>query len=110
MNNKIVDNKQAVSIIIDIKKFEITKFICDGLDNDEEFKDNVTKFIRSELIRKDFANHGISKRAWQSVDLSANKVIKLFCVLLRTDNEVSNKLKKLIKKVKKELDENNNKT
>ncbi len=106
MSEKLINDEETCSLIIKIKKTEVKEFLCEGFDNDPDFVSNIKKFIKSELSRKNFVNRGIRKMQWQELDISSDKILSLFSILLRTQNEVSDKLRKLIKKVVAEGKEN----
>lgn len=105
MNNEkglLLSEEESLNLIIKISKHKVLSVICDAIDKDAEFVKRVTEFIQSELSRDAFAAGKITKREWQRVDLSSTKIINTFCMLLRSDNELTKKLKKLIRMVSEE--------
>ena len=91
-------------MIIKIRENEIVDMLCDGLDGDEEFKKNVKTIINSELKRMAFVGGHIKRREWLELDISAQKIMGLFCRILRKENELTKKLRKIIKSIMAEND------
>lgn len=99
-----MSEEESLNLIIKISKHKVESVICEALDKDTEFVKRITDFIQSELSRDAFAEGKITRREWQRVDLSSTKIINTFCMLLRSDNELTKKLKKLVQKIVKEKD------
>lgn len=97
--NKMLTEKEESGLIIKIRENEIINMLCEGLDGDEEFENNVKAVINSELKRMAFVGGHIKRREWLELDISAQKIMGLFCRIMRKENELTKKLRKLIKTV-----------
>jgi len=101
-DNGLFSAEDNLNLIIKISQNRVISVICEAIEKDEEFVRNVTDFINSELSREAFNQGRIHKREWSRVDLSSGKILGLFCKLLRSDNELTKKFRKLIRGVMEE--------
>jgi hypothetical protein len=102
--NKMLTEKEESGLIIKIRENEVVSILCTGLEEENEFLGNIKMVVNSELKRIAYSGGHIKRREWLELDISAQKLMGLFCRILRKDNELTKKLRKIIKTVMAEND------